>query len=65
MDVYFPGKRGEARVSYCFVTFDGWQAAERASKETECVIDGEVSCPDCISMSSICRQAHFAVHVTI
>ena len=44
VDLYFPGKKGQVRVNYCFVTFDNWRAAQRACNQSERNIDGLV-CP--------------------
>lgn len=41
-DVYFPGKRGQRRVNYCFVTFDDWAAAQQACNQSDRNIDGSV-----------------------
>ena len=43
VDLYFPGKKGQSRVNYCFVTFDNWRAAQRACNQSDCSIDGLVS----------------------
>lgn len=43
VDLYFPGKKGQSRVNYCFVTFDNWRAAQRACNQSERNIDGIVS----------------------
>ena len=43
VDLYFPGKKGQSRVNYCFVTFDNWRAAQRACNQSERNIDGLVS----------------------
>ncbi len=43
-DVYFPGARGQKRLTYCFVTFDNLQSAERACNESERSLDGWVRC---------------------
>ncbi len=43
VDLYFPGKKGQSRVNYCFVTFDNWRAAQRACNQSERNIDGMVS----------------------
>ncbi len=43
VDLYFPGKKGQSRVNYCFVTFDNWRAAQRACNQSERSIDGLVS----------------------
>lgn len=40
VDLYFPGKKGQSRVNYCFVTFDNWRAAQRACNQSERSIDG-------------------------
>ena len=42
VDLYFPGKKGQSRVNYCFVTFDNWRAAQRACNQSERSIDGLV-----------------------
>ena len=42
VDIYFPGKKGQKRVNYCFVTFDSWRAAQRACNESERSICGQV-----------------------
>ena len=42
VDIYFPGKKGQRRVNYCFVTFDHWRAAQRACNESERNINGKV-----------------------
>lgn len=42
VDLYFPGKKGQSRVNYCFVTFDNWRAAQRACNQSERSIDGMV-----------------------
>ena len=42
VDLYFPGKKGQSRVNYCFVTFDNWRAAQRACNQSERNIDGLV-----------------------
>ena len=42
VDLYFPGKKGQSRVNYCFVTFDNWRAAQRACNQSERNIDGMV-----------------------
>ena len=42
VDIYFPGKKGQKRVNYCFVTFDSWKAAQRACNESERSICGQV-----------------------
>lgn len=47
VDIYFPGKKGQKRVNYCFVTFDHWRAAHRACNESERNIKGKVSCGNC------------------
>lgn len=39
-DVYFPGARGQKRLTFCFVTFDNLQSAERACNESERSLDG-------------------------
>ncbi|DBB01415.1 TPA: hypothetical protein ACH3X1_000079 [Trebouxia sp. C0004] len=39
-DVYFPGARGQKRLTYCFVTFDNLQSAERACIESDRSLDG-------------------------
>ena len=44
VDIYFPGKKGQKRVNYCFVTFDHWRAAQRACNESDRSIKGKVSC---------------------
>ncbi len=44
VDVYFPGKKGVRRANYCFVTFDNWRAAQRASGESQRAIRGKVWC---------------------
>ena len=41
-DVYFPGTRGQKRLTYCFVTFDNLQSAERACNESDRSLDGWV-----------------------
>ena len=41
-DVYFPGARGQKRLTYCFVTFDNLQSAERACNESERSLEGWV-----------------------
>ena len=41
-DVYFPCARGQKRLTYCFVTFDNLQDAERACNESERSLDGWV-----------------------
>ena len=41
-DVYFPGARGQKRLTFCFVTFDNLQSAERACDESERSLDGWV-----------------------
>lgn len=43
VDLYFPGKKGQNRINYCFVTFDNWRAAQRACNQSERCIDGLVS----------------------
>ena len=43
VDLYFPGKKGQSRVNYCFVTFDNWRAAQKACNQSERNIDGMVS----------------------
>lgn len=43
VDLYFPGKKGQSRVNYCFVTFDNWRAAQTACNQSERNIDGMVS----------------------
>lgn len=43
VDLYFPGKKGQSRVNYCFVTFDNWRAAQKACNQSERNIDGIVS----------------------
>lgn len=49
VDLYFPGKKGQSRVNYCFVTFDNWRAAQRACNQSERSIDGMVSlCNSCL-----------------
>ncbi|DBA71999.1 TPA: hypothetical protein ACH3X2_010742 [Trebouxia sp. C0005] len=40
VDLYFPGKKGQSRVNYCFVTFGNWRAAQRACNQSERSIDG-------------------------
>lgn len=45
VDLYFPGKKGQTRVNYCFVTFDNWRAAQRACNQSERNIDGLVCSP--------------------
>ncbi|KAK9805966.1 hypothetical protein WJX73_009458 [Symbiochloris irregularis] len=40
LDIYFPGKRGQKRVNYCFITFDHWRAAQRACNESDRNIRG-------------------------
>ncbi|KAL3130792.1 hypothetical protein ABBQ38_000131 [Trebouxia sp. C0009 RCD-2024] len=40
VDLYFPGKKGQSRVNYCFVTFDNWRAAQTACNQSERNIDG-------------------------
>ena len=42
VDLYFPGKKGQSRVNYCFVTFDNWRAAQTACNQSERNIDGMV-----------------------
>ena len=46
VDIYFPGKKGQKRVNYCFVTFDSWKAAQRACNESERSICGQVRAPN-------------------
>ena len=41
-DVYFPGKTGQRRVNYCFVTFDDWATAQQACNQSDRNIDGLV-----------------------
>ncbi|KAK9820404.1 hypothetical protein WJX72_009995 [[Myrmecia] bisecta] len=40
-DIYFPGKRGQKRVNYCFITFDTAKSAQRACSESERSINGK------------------------
>ena len=62
VDIYFPGKKGQKRVNYCFVTFDSWKAAQRACNESERSICGQVGpdqvmifCACCLSVQ-MCRS---------
>ena len=45
VDIYFPGKKGQKRVNYCFVTFDNWRAAQRACNQSERSVAGRVRTP--------------------
>lgn len=65
VDLYFPGKKGQSRVNYCFVTYDNWRAAQRACNQSERNIDGLVSilsCCCCCSGLSLCLLLTAAVH---
>lgn len=55
VDIYFPGKKGQTRVNYCFVTFDSWRAAQRACNESERSICGQVNLQHLISTRSPAR----------
>ena len=52
VDIYFPGKKGQKRVNYCFVTFDNWRAAQRSCNQSERTINGRVRShpPPCVHL---------------
>ena len=61
LDVYFPGARGQKRLTYCFVTFDNLQSAERACNESDRSLDGWVRF--CYIHCALCQRfksVHFA-----
>ena len=61
VDLYFPGKKGQSRVNYCFVTCDNWRAAQRACNQSERNIDGLVMpCPLGCCYVQILRTKCFA-----